>query len=154
MDLSKILVISGKPDLYELISHTKNGAVVENCRDHKRQPVFSTERISSLNEITMFAKNDDVPLRDVMQNIFRKEDGKPISFDIRTATRKQLFDYLGDVLPDYDDERIYTSDVKKLYSWYNLLVVAGKVDLEKPEEEQAKEAEESTEVQAPQDTKE
>ncbi len=142
MDLSKILVISGKPDLYELISHTKNGAVVENCRDHKRQPVFSTERISSLNEITMFSKDEDVPLRDVLQNIYRKENGKAITFDIKKAERKQLFDYLADVLPNYDDEHIYTSDVKKLYAWYNLLLAAGKIDLEKPEEKPEEEKEE------------
>lgn len=147
MDLSKILVISGKPDLYELISHTSKGAVVENCRDHKRQPVFSTDRISSLNEITMFTKNEDMPLRDVLRNIYRKEEGKPISMDVKAAGKKQLFDYLGDVLPDYDEEHIYASDVKKLYNWYNLLVAAGKVDLEKTEEKQGAEAEEDREAQ-------
>ncbi len=139
MDLSKVLVIAGKPDLYELVSHTKTGAIVEAISDKKRCPVFSNDRISALSEISMFTTEDDVPLMTVFQNIFRKEEGKAIAMDIKKASKQELFDYLGDVLPDYDGDRIYTSDVKKLYSWYNLLVAAGKVDLEEPEAAEAEE---------------
>lgn len=132
MDLSKILVISGKPDLYELISHTKSGAIVESIVNKRRCPVFSNDRISALSEISMFTQDEDVPLPTVFQNIYRKEEGKAISFDYRKAAKKELFDYLDAVLPHYDGDRIYPSDVKKLYSWYDLLLAAGKIDLEAP----------------------
>lgn len=144
MDLSKILVISGKPDLYELVSQTKTGAIVESLATQKRCPVFRNDRISSLNEISMFTLEDDKPLMDILQDIFRKEDGKPIPFDFKKASSKELFDYFKEVLPNYDADRIYASDVKKLYTWYNLLLNAGKIDLEEPivaDEEEAPKAE-------------
>lgn len=132
MDLSKILVISGKPDLYELVSQTKTGAIVESLANHKRCPVFKNDRISSLNEISMFTLEDDKPLREIFQDIFRKEEGKEIPFDFKKASGEELFGYFGQVLPNYDGDRIYNSDVKKLLSWYNLLLSAGKIDLEDP----------------------
>lgn len=136
MDLSKILVISGKPDLYELISHIRGGAIVESLATQKRYPVFSNDRISSLSEISMFTQEEDIPLATVFQNIYRKEEGKILSFDYKKATKEELFNYLGTVLPNYDGDRIYGSDVKKLYSWYNLLLQAGKIDLKEPEKAQ------------------
>lgn len=138
MDLSKILAISGKPGLYELVSQTKGGAIVESLVDHKRMPVFQHDRISSLNEISMFTVDDDKPLREILQDMFRKEEGKVASIDPKKVASNELFAYFGEVLPNYDAERVHASDVKKFVSWYNLLVNAGKVDLETPEE--AKEA--------------
>lgn len=140
MDLSKILVVSGKPDLYELISHTKSGAIVESMANQQRCPVFSTDRISALSDISMFTKQEDVPLHVVFQNIFRKEEGKPVSIDYKKAGKQELFAYLEEVLPDYDGDRIYGSDVKKLCSWYNLLLAAGKIDLEAPQTSDAESA--------------
>ena len=132
MDLSKILVISGKPDIYELVSQTKTGAIVESLADKKRCPVFKTDRISSLNEISIFTTEKEKPLREVFQNIFRKEDGKNIDFDIRKAANSDLFAYFAKVLPNYDTEHVHASDVKKVLLWYNLLVNANKIDLEDP----------------------
>lgn len=140
MDLSKILVISGKPDLYELVSQTKNGAIVESLADKKRCPVFKTDKISSLNEISIFTEDGDKPLREVLQAIFRKEDGKNIEFEIKKGDSKNLFAYFKEILPNYDSTRVYASDVKKVYLWYNLLNNAGKVDLTEPEEEKTEEA--------------
>ncbi len=136
MDLSKILVVSGKPDIYELVSQTKSGAIVESLADKKRCPVFKTDRISSLNEISIFTTEKEKPLTEVMQEIFRKEDGKNIGFDIRKASNADLFAYFAEVLPNYDTEHVHASDVKKVLLWYNLLNNAGKVDLEAPEEEE------------------
>lgn len=133
MDLSKILVVSGKPGLYELVSQTKGGAIVESLVDHKRVPVFQHDRISSLNEISMFTMEDDKPLRDILQDMFRKEDGKALTFDIKKMANGDAFAYFAQVLPNYDTERVHASDVKKLMQWYNILVNAGKVDLEQPE---------------------
>ena len=139
MDLSKILVVSGKPDIYELVSQTKNGAIVESLADKKRCPVFKSDRISSLNEISIFTTEKEKPLSEVMQDIFRKEDGKPISFEIKKVPSSELFAYFAQVLPNYDTEHVHASDVKKVLLWYNLLVNAGKIDLEEPETENQEE---------------
>lgn len=136
MDLSKILVVSGKPDIYELVSQTKTGAIVESIADKKRCPVFKTDRISSLNEISIFTTDKEKPLFEVLQNIYRKEDGKNIAFDIKKTPNADLFAYFKEVLPDYDTERVYASDIKKVLLWYNLLNTAGKVDLEEPKEDE------------------
>ena len=122
MDLSKILVVSGKPDIYELISQTKNGAIVESLADKKRCPVFKSDRISSLNEIRIFTTETEKPLGEVLQDIFRKEEGKTLDFEIKKAAGADLFAYFKEVLPDYDTERVHASDVKKVLLWYNLLV--------------------------------
>ncbi|MBQ3949006.1 MAG: DUF5606 domain-containing protein [Bacteroidales bacterium] len=139
MDLSKILVVAGKPDIYELVSQTKNGAIVESLADKKRCPVFKSDRISSLNEISIFTTEEEKPLGEVLQDIFRKEEGKPITFEIKKAAGTDLFAYFKEVLPNYDTEHVHTSDVKKVLLWYNLLVNAGKIDLEEPETEQKEE---------------
>ncbi len=136
MDLSKILVISGKPDIYELVSQTKNGAIVESLADKKRCPVFKSDRISSLNEISIFTTDEEKPLGEVLQDIFRKEEGKPLTFEIKKATGTDLFAYFKEVLPNYDTDHVHASDVKKVLLWYNLLVNAGKIDLENPDDSQ------------------
>ncbi|MBO7488944.1 MAG: DUF5606 domain-containing protein [Bacteroidales bacterium] len=135
MDLSKILVVSGKPDIYELVSQTKNGAIVESLADKKRCPVFKSDRISSLNEISIFTTEKEKPLGEVLQDIFRKEDGKTITFEIKKASGNELFAYFKEILPNYDTDHVHASDVKKVLLWYNLLVNAGKIDLEEPETE-------------------
>lgn len=147
MDLSKILVVSGKPDIYELVSQTKNGAIVESLADKKRIPVFKSDRISSLNEISIFTTDKEKPLTEVMQDIFRKEEGKNIEFDIRKAANADLFAYFKEVLPNYDTEHVHASDVKKVLLWYNLLNNNRMVDLKQPEDEKTEEgAEEKKEA--------
>lgn len=133
MDLSNILVIAGKSDLFELVSQTKTGAIVESLADHKRFPVFKNDRISSLNEISMFTTEKEEPLRNVMRTIYKKEDGKAITFEIKKGNSADLFAYFKEILPNYDTEHVYASDVKKVYLWYNQLVAANKIDLEDPE---------------------
>lgn len=139
MDLSKILVVSGKPDIYELVSQTKNGAIVESLADKKRCPVFKSDRISSLNEISIFTTEKEKPLGEVLQDIFRKEDGKTLTFEIKKASGNELFAYFREILPNYDTDHVHASDVKKVLLWYNLLVNAGKIDLEEPETEKQEE---------------
>jgi len=139
MDLSNILVIAGKPDLSELVSQTKGGAVVSNLVTGQKYPVFKNDRISSLGEIRLFTENDERPLDEVMQSIFKKLEGKATDFDPKKAESKVMFDLLGEVLPDYDRERVHASDVKKLFSWYNILLNAGKITLDEPESEAAEE---------------
>lgn len=146
MDLSKILTISGMPGLYELISQTKTGAIVESLSDHKRCPIFKSNKISALNEISIFTKDGDLALGKVLQAIYRKEDGKSLTFEIKKGDSKELYAYFAEVVPDFDRERVYASDVKKVYLWYNLLLNVGKIDLIDPETEEKTEA---TEEAAP-----
>ena len=136
MDLTNILVISGKPDLSELVSQTKGGAIVKNLVTGQKYPVFKNDRISSLGEIRLFTDSDERPLEEVMQAIYKHLDGKATAFEPKKADGKELADLLAAVLPDYDRERVHTSDMKKLFSWYNILAAAGKItfDEEKKDE--------------------
>lgn len=139
MDLSNILVIAGKPDLSELVSQTKGGAVVKNLVTGQKYPVFKTDRISSLGEIRLFTESDERPLEEVMQSIHKVLDGKPTPFEPKKAEGKELFALLEKALPDYNRERVHTSDAKKLFAWYNILLGADKITFDEPEAEEAKE---------------
>ena len=135
MDLTNILVISGKPDLSELVSQTKGGAVVMNLVTGQKYPVFRNDRISSLGEIRIFTETDERPLDEVMQAIFKILDGKATAFDPKKADSKEMFNLLAKALPDYDRERVHASDVKKLFSWYNVLLAAGKITFDEEKKE-------------------
>ena len=139
MDLTSILVISGKPDLSELVSQTKGGAIVKNLVTGQKYPVFKNDRISSLGEIRIFTDTDERPLEDVMQAIYKHLDGKATAFDPKKADGKELFALLEAVLPDYDRDRVHASDAKKLFAWYNILLGAEKItfDVEEKKDENA-----------------
>ena len=136
MDLTNILVIAGKPDLSELVSQTKGGAVVKNLVSGQKYPVFKHDRISSLGEIRLFTETDEKPLDEVMGSIRDHLQQQTTPFDPKKAESKEMFDLLAAVLPDYDRDRVHASDVKKLFSWYNVLLTAGKLE---PEEEKSEE---------------
>ena len=136
MDLSNILVISGKPDLSELVSQTKGGAVVMNLVTGQKYPVFKNDRISSLGEIRIFTDSDERPLEDVMQAIYKHLDGKATAFEPKKADGKEMADLLAVVLPDYDRDRVHTSDMKKLFAWYNILLAANKITFEEEEKKE------------------
>jgi dephospho-CoA kinase len=124
-----ILAISGKPGLYKLISRGKNNLIVESLDSmHRRQPAFASDRITSLADIAMFTNSEDVPLMNVLDNLKTLEDGKKTSIDFRKAKGEELFEYFGKVLPDFDRERVHTSDIKKLLQWYNILIENGITD--------------------------
>lgn len=128
MDLSNILVIAGKPDLSELVSRTKSGAIVMNLISKQKYPVFHNDRISSLGEIRIFTNTDEVPLTDVMAALKKHYNGAVTTFDPKKESGEKLFSELEQVLPEYDHERVHTSDVKKLFSWYNILITADKLN--------------------------
>ena len=117
MDLTNILAIAGKPDLSELVSQTKGGAVVMNLVTGQKYPVFKNDRISSLGEIRIFTDSDERPLEEVMQSIYNVLEAKATDFDPKKAESKTMFALLEKALPDYDRERVHASDVKKLFSW-------------------------------------
>lgn len=120
MNLEKIIAISGKPGLYKLISQSKKGVIVESLEDKKRFPVNAINNISSLGDIAIYTYNEEVPLKDVFLSIHKKEGGKE---SISHQSKKQeLLDYFREVLPEYDEERVYASNFKKITQWYNILV--------------------------------
>ncbi|MBO4529810.1 MAG: DUF5606 domain-containing protein [Paludibacteraceae bacterium] len=128
--LKKILSISGKSGLFELVSQGKNMLIVESLTDHKKLPAYTNEKILSLGDIAMYTQEGEVPLAEVFVAMKKKEEGKLVPFDAKKADSKTLSDYLAAVLPTYDRERVYSSDIKKLITWYNILVEAGRDDFE------------------------
>ena len=132
--LKTILSISGKPGLYKLVSQGRNMLIVESLADKRRFPAYAADRIVSLGDIAMFTDTDEVPLRQVLDAIKQKEGGAQASIDLRKASREDLFAYMGKVLPDFDRDRVHVSDIKKLISWYNLLVASGMTDFSAEEE--------------------
>ena len=132
--LKTILSISGKPGLYKLVSQGRNMLIVESLADKRRFPAYAADRIVSLGDIAMFTDTDEVPLRQVLDAIKQKEHGAQASIDLRKASREDLFAYMGEVLPDFDRDRVHVSDIKKLISWYNLLVASGMTDFSAEEE--------------------
>ena len=132
-----ILAIAGKPGLYKLVTRGNNNLIVEALdATHKRMPAFATERITSLNDIAMFTESDDVPLMDVLDNMKKLEDGKKASINEKKASGQELQDYFTKVLPEWDRDRVQNSHIKKLITWYNILVEAGLTDFKDPEPEE------------------
>ena len=126
-----ILAISGKPGLYKLVSRAKNSLIVEALDDtHKRIPAFGTDRITSLADIAMFTETEDVPLMKVLASLRDLEKGKVTSLNYKKATPQELHDYFTKVLPEWDQERVHNSDIKKLLQWYDILINAGISDFE------------------------
>lgn len=141
MNLEKILSISGKPGLYALKVQTRTGFLAESLVDGKKISVSLKVNVSLLSEISIYTINEEKPLTEVMRNIAIKEnEGPAISHKEDNAT---LIAYFSEILPEYDSERVYPSDIKKVLSWYNLLQSKGMVSKEEPKIENAEEIKES-----------
>ena len=133
-----ILAIAGKPGLYKLVTRGNNSLIVEALdATHKRQPAFATDRITSLGDIAMFTETDDVPLTDVLDNMKKLEDGKKASINEKKASSAELREYFSKVLPEWDQDRVKDSHIKKLITWYNILIEAGITDFKDEEPEAA-----------------
>jgi hypothetical protein len=137
--LREILAITGKPGLYKLVSRGNNMLIVESLVDGKRMPTYARDKIVALSDISMFTDSDDVALSEVLTAAGKKENLQPVAFDAKKADNKQLQAWFDEVLPNWDRERVYPSDIRKLILWYNILIKAGITDfrIEEPEEEQA-----------------
>lgn len=120
MDLSKILSIAGKSGLFNVVSQGKSAVIVESLTDGKRFPAFGNEKISSLEEISVFTTGEDTPLKEVFKSMYTKLEGKQ-AIDPKSDNRK-LRDFFLEMVPDFDQERVYTSDIKKIITWYNTLL--------------------------------
>ena len=145
--LKKILSVSGKPGLYKLVSQGKSMLIVEALADGRRLPVYAREKIISLGDIAIYTDGDEVPLYEVLNSVKAKEEGKAASsIDAARATPDELRAYMAEVLPNFDRERVYPTDIKRLLSWYNLLIGAGITDFD------PQESAEEEEVEAPEAT--
>ena len=119
MSLEKIVAVTGKPGLFEIISQSKGGLIVESLIDKKRLPINAMHNVSVLNDIAIYTYEEEVPLRSVLKTIADKHENKEaISHKESNAN---LTSFFSEVLPDYDEERVYTSNIKKVIQWYNLL---------------------------------
>ena len=148
--LKDMLSVSGKPGLFKLISKGKNMFIVESLSDGTRIPVYTRDKVVSLGDITMFTNDGDARLSQIFQSIKQKENGEPISFS-SSINPIELRDYFAQVLPDFDRDKVYPSDIKKVMNWYNLLVKSGNADFE---EEPATETEDNNEIKEEPETKE
>ncbi|MBN3034037.1 MAG: DUF5606 domain-containing protein [Bacteroidales bacterium] len=126
MDLTKIVTISGKPGLYRMISETKHGMVVESMQDNRKFTVFSHERVSALQEISIYTDSDEVALKTVFKAIFDKENGGPVLS--HKSDENELKSYFEGIVGNYDRDRVYISDIRKVLHWYNILQEMGLLD--------------------------
>ncbi|MFH6601957.1 DUF5606 domain-containing protein [Maribacter algicola] len=133
MSLEKILSIAGKPGLYQLVTQTRTGFVAESLQDGKRITAGVQSNVSVLSEIAIYTLDKEVPLREVFLRIQTKEKGKKTSVGHKEDKLK-LEEYFFDVLPDYDEDRVYASDIKKVIQWYNILHEKGITDFSDPED--------------------
>lgn len=134
MNLESIISITGKSGLFKVLSQTKNGLIVESIIDGKRMPVYASEKVSALNDISIYTYDDDMPLKDVYEKMYKKTLGK--SAIDHKSNPDDLRNFLKEVVEDFDQERVYNSDLKKLFQWFNILAENG---LLKPEKKEAKE---------------
>ena len=141
MDLSKIVSISGKPGLYVIKSQAVGRLIVESVVDGKCSPAVARDRMSSLEEISILSTDDDRPLKEVFKMIHEKM-GDKVDFDYKKATPDQLREKFAFVMPDYDEEAVYPSDMKKVFAWYQMLMDKNLLDF--TEEEAQPEATETT----------
>jgi len=119
MNLSGIISINGMAGLFKVVASSKNGVIVESLTEKKRFPVFGSSKISALEDISMFAESGDKPISEIMKSIFDKEKGGK-ALDHK-ADDKAIEAYFSEILADYDKERVYVSNMRKLFNWYNLL---------------------------------
>jgi hypothetical protein len=129
MSLEKVLAIAGKPGLFKLIAQTRGGFIAESLVDKKRLSVSVQQNVSVLSEIAIYTLTEEVPLKKVFENIKKKVDGKQTSVKPKDSNDK-LEEYFFEILPEYDEDRVYVSDIKKVIQWYNLLQAHNMLDLE------------------------
>ena len=142
MDLTKIVSISGKPGLYQIKSQAIGRIIVESVVDGKCIPAFARDRMSSLEEISIFSTDEDRPLKDVFMMIHEKM-GDKVDFDYKKAGPEELREKFAFVMPDYDEDAVYPSDMKKVFQWYQMLNDKGLLDFTVEEEKSESETAEA-----------
>ena len=136
MNLEGILHISGKPGLFKIISTSNNKVIVESLTDGKKSPVHSNSQVNMLEEIGIYTYDDTKPLADILDLISEKEAGKPTIS--HKSSNNDLKRYFREIVNDYDEQRVYISDIKKVIRWYNTIQMVGLVELPKKKEKEKK----------------
>lgn len=134
--LKNILAITGKPGLFRLVSRGNNMLIIESLIDGKRMPTYARDKIVSLADVSMFTTDEDIELWKVLNSLLEKCEGKKCELDVKKADNQQLRDFFLTVLPNYDQDRVYPSDIRKLVVWYNILINAGFTDFTAKEDEE------------------
>lgn len=124
--LKRVLSIAGKPGLFELVSQGNNMLIVENVETKQRQPAYSNDKVISLADIAIFTEDEEVPLAQVFETIKEKQGGKLVEIDMKS--KKELRDFFGSILSNFDQNRVYDNDIRKVIRWYNTLTAAGKTE--------------------------
>jgi hypothetical protein len=127
MDIKDYIAISGQPGLFKMVTQGKNILIAENLATGQRIPVHTSSHVSSMEEIAVFTDTEDKPLKEVFFEIYQKEQGKPV-LDPKKSTNDQIRDYFASVLPTYDRDKVYISDMKKIFTWYNILITSPDID--------------------------
>lgn len=142
--IKRIVSIAGKPGLFRLVSQGKNMLIVESLANGKRIPAYARDKVISLADVAIFTDGEDMPLADVLERISAFTNAQPIDVK-KFASDAEIRAYFGQILPNFDQERVYTTDIKKLFSWYNQLIAAGITEFkekvaaeDKPEEKEEK----------------
>jgi len=129
--LKRILSIAGRPGLFRLVNQGKNMLIVEHLATGKRVPAYARDKVVSLGDISMYTMDGDVALSKVLESLRIKQEGSPV--DVKSMTDEQVRELFGEVLPDFDRDRVYTTDIRKLFSWYNQLLAAGITEFKEEE---------------------
>lgn len=136
-----ILAISGKPGLYRLVKQGNASLIVETIDvTRKRLTAGARDRVTALNDVSMYTNEDDKPLMEILQAISDKENAQPVGLDFHKASRAELAEFMGSIVPDYDRDRVHDSDIRKLIQWYNILVNGGYTQFVDPKTEEAETA--------------
>jgi len=141
MNLTGIFTIGGKPGLQKLVAQSPNGVIVESLKDGKRFNAYSSYKISSLEDISVYSVSEDILLKDVLTDMADKNGYAEIEIPGKTELSSEFKKYI-----DFDEERVYVSDIKKIFGWYNILVEKGIIVKEEVEEEKLKKADKPTEA--------
>ncbi len=140
--LKDILAISGKPGLYKLVSQTNKGIVVESIENKTKTIISNSYKVSALKDIAIYTQTGETPLAEVFKNIYKAEEGKPVSLPAKPSN-DEIKSYFEKVLPEYDRNRVYVSDMKKVVKWYNLLQSHDLIKIEEENKDEKKENKES-----------
>ena len=138
MNLDSIISVTGKPGLYKVLSQIKNGLVVESIVDGKRTPIHATDKVSALSDISIYTNDGDMPLEEIYGVIYDKTGGKAAVN--HKAKPEELKSFMAEVVPNYDEDRVYNSDLKKLFQWFNVLVEKGLLTPAKEDKAEKKDA--------------
>lgn len=129
MNLEGILSIAGKPSLFKMVSQAKNTIIVESLSDNKRFPLYASHQVSALEDIGIYTYSDTTPLAEIFDAIAKKEDGGQCLN--HKSSKEEMFSWMREVLPEFDEDQVYHSDIKKVAQWYNVLQENGLIEVPK-----------------------